>query len=250
MEQLAWPAACQRCGAARASRWIQGGSPVVSKRAAGMQRPRRSSSAGAAGRRRKSRASLAWVGAAGALVLVGLVALAWSGAFRQSGPSQSASGQSATAPAIAAQAAGPSAAQGSAAPDFNARLLGGGSFTLSQQQGKPVLVLFSASWCEPCIPEVNKMAQLQDQFGSQGLQQLVLSVDPGDTEAEFAGLRQQTRGQNLLWGLDPGQKATLAYKIRATDTKVLVDGREQIVFQTVGPTPLETLSDKVAGALR
>src|SRR5712692_3279283 len=71
----------------------------------------------------------------------------------------------------------------SAAPDFTARLLEGGTFNLAEQRGKPVLVLFTASWCSPCIPEVNKMAQIQTEFGARGLRQLVLSVDTTDTEA-------------------------------------------------------------------
>ena len=145
--------------------------------------------------------------------------------------------------------AAPAAESRAPAPDFTAGLLGGGGFTLSQQRGSPVLILFTASWCSPCIPEVNKMAQLQNDFGGRGLRQLVLSVDPSDTEAEFAGLRQRTTGANLLWALDQGQKATLAYRIQATDTKVLVDARGREAFRSVGPTPLETLRQHLSALL-
>ncbi|GEM_PF-6149457 len=89
------------------------------------------------------------------------------------------------------------------------------------------------------------MAQLQQEFGARGLRQLVLSVDPSDTETQFAGLRQQTNGANLMWALDPGQKATLAYRVLATDTKVLVDPRGQIAFRTMGSTSLETLRQHI-----
>lgn len=149
----------------------------------------------------------------------------------------------------AAPAAPPAAEDAAPAPDFTARLLEGGTFTLSEQRGKPVLILFTASWCSSCIPEVNKMAQLQEEFGPRGLRQLVLSVDPGDTEADFAGLRQRTRGANLLWALDPGQKATLAYQVKATDTKVLIDPEGREVFRAVGPTPLELLRQHIAALL-
>lgn len=135
------------------------------------------------------------------------------------------------------------------APDFTARLLGGGSFTLSQQRGQPVLILFTASWCAPCIPEVNKMAQLQERYGARGLRQLVLSVDPGDTEADFDGLRRRTSGGNLFWALDQGQQALRGYQIRAVDTKVLVDQRGRLIFTSIGPTPYETLQQAVVNTL-
>ena len=148
-----------------------------------------------------------------------------------------------------AQVTGEPPVVGNPAPDFTADLLGGGTFKLAEQQGKPVLVLFTASWCTPCIAEVNKMAPLQDQYGAQGLQQLALSIQPGDTAQDFTGLRDKTNGQKLSWGLDAGQKATLAYKVTATDTKVLVDRRGVITWRAVGATPAETLQQQIAAVM-
>ncbi len=146
-----------------------------------------------------------------------------------------------------------SAASGTApvelAADFTASLLGGGAFTLSEQRGHPVLVLFTASWCGDCIPEINKMAQLQLELGGRGLRQLVLSVDPSDTQAQFADFRQRTHGGNLQWALDPGQLATRAYRVRATDTKVLIGPQEQVAWRTMGPTGLEALRQRIVALI-
>lgn len=135
------------------------------------------------------------------------------------------------------------------APDLTVSLLGGGTFDLSRERGHPVLILFTASWCEPCIPEVNKMAQLEDEFAARGLRQVVVSIDPGDTPAGFDGLRQVTKGQKLLWGLDVQQRGMRAYRIQATDTKVLVDAQGRIAFTSVGPTEYQRLRAEVARAL-
>jgi peroxiredoxin len=135
------------------------------------------------------------------------------------------------------------------AADFTASLLGGGAFTLSEQRGHPVLVLFTASWCGDCIPEINKMAQLQQELGGRGLRQLVLSVDPSDTQAQFADFRQRTHGGNLQWALDPGQLATRAYRVRATDTKVLIGPQEQVAWRTMGPTGLEALRQRIVALI-
>lgn len=136
------------------------------------------------------------------------------------------------------------------APEISVPLIDGGTFTLSEQRGHPVLVLFTASWCLPCIAEVNKMAQLHDEFSGQGLRQIVVSIDPGDTAQTFGGLRANTRGDKLPWGLDEGQRAMRAYRIAATDTKVLIDASGRIQFTSVGPTALATLRAEVQKALR
>lgn len=138
---------------------------------------------------------------------------------------------------------------GPQAPDFTVKLLEGGTFSLSQQAGRPVLILFTASWCAPCIPEVNNMASLHEEFDGRGLRQVVISVDPQDTADDLAVLRDRTRGQKLMWALDERQRALRAYGITATDTKVLVDAQGRIVFRSIGPTDLAVLRREVAKLL-
>ena len=54
---------------------------------------------------------------------------------------------------------------GDAAPDFTAVLTDGTEFTLSEQQGKVVLLNFWATWCGPCVREMPAFEKLYGEYG-------------------------------------------------------------------------------------
>jgi thiol-disulfide isomerase/thioredoxin len=78
------------------------------------------------------------------------------------------------------RAAGPAmrVAKTSPAPDFTLDSLDGKSMRLSDLRGKAVLLNFWATWCGPCKIETPWLVELQNQYGSQGLQ--VVGVEMGD----------------------------------------------------------------------
>jgi cytochrome c biogenesis protein CcmG/thiol:disulfide interchange protein DsbE len=67
-----------------------------------------------------------------------------------------------------------------AAPDFTLERLdgAGGELTLSELEGKPLVVNFWASWCIPCKDEAPFLQQTYVKFRDQGL--VVLGVDAQD----------------------------------------------------------------------
>ncbi len=55
--------------------------------------------------------------------------------------------------------------EGDVSPDFTATLTNGTEFTLSDQQGKVVLLNFWATWCSPCVREMPAFEKLYAEYG-------------------------------------------------------------------------------------
>jgi peroxiredoxin len=88
-----------------------------------------------------------------------------------------------------ARSTGPSM-NGTAAPDFTLQTLEGKTVHLSDYRGKGVLLNFWATWCQPCKIEMPWFAELQKQYGPEGLQIVGIAVDEDaspDDLAKFAG---------------------------------------------------------------
>lgn len=64
----------------------------------------------------------------------------------------------------------PSLINGERAPDFEAELLDGNAFALSELQGQYVLIDFWGSWCPPCRKENPELVALYDKYHSASFQ--------------------------------------------------------------------------------
>jgi len=72
---------------------------------------------------------------------------------------------------------------GSPAPDFQLSDLDGKTVSLSDFQGKPVLINFWASWCRPCRVEMPYIQQVSEEWADKGL--VVLAINIGETPSEI-----------------------------------------------------------------
>lgn len=82
----------------------------------------------------------------------------------------------------------PRIAKSAPAPDFTLETLDGKSMSLSDLRGKAVLLNFWATWCSPCKIEMPWFVELQNEYGSQGLQIVGVAMDDASKEdiAKFA----------------------------------------------------------------
>lgn len=70
---------------------------------------------------------------------------------------------------------------GDTAPDFSIVTENGRTMTRSDFGGKLLVLNFWASWCPPCIEELPSLNQFAQQYASQGVVVLGVSIDKNET---------------------------------------------------------------------
>lgn len=75
--------------------------------------------------------------------------------------------------------------EGDTAPDFTAETTTGASFTLSEQNGKVVLLNFWATWCGPCVGEMPAFEKLYKEYGEKVAILAVNCLEDKDTVDQF-----------------------------------------------------------------
>ena len=76
--------------------------------------------------------------------------------------------------------------RGQTAHDFQLKTTTGNTIHLADLRGRAVVLNFWSTTCEPCKVEMPWLAELQKQYGPQGLQILGMAYDPSDVE-DIAG---------------------------------------------------------------
>jgi cytochrome oxidase Cu insertion factor (SCO1/SenC/PrrC family) len=124
---------------------------------------------------------------------------------------------------------------GEQAPDFALTDIDGQSFELSEFQGKPTIVYFSASWCTPCIPETQELARLKGRYPNLSI--LWISVDPaGDSAASLREHRRRYARPDFIYALDTTtNEIAKQYQVHALGTVYLLDRNQVIAFRGVRP---------------
>lgn len=79
---------------------------------------------------------------------------------------------------------------GKPAPGFTVETLDGGGVSLADYRGKAVLVNFWATWCGNCKLEMPWLAELREQYASQGFEVLGILTDNASSE-KIAALTQK-----------------------------------------------------------
>jgi cytochrome c biogenesis protein CcmG, thiol:disulfide interchange protein DsbE len=119
-----------------------------------------------------------------------------------------------------------------AAPGFTVAVLGSSAkkISLSQYDGKPVILNFWASWCTPCQKETPLLARwYKEQHGHVNL----IGLDENDTTAH-AQKFAQAKGVTYPIGFDPQIQVANAYSVSELPQTFFLNAKHQIVSHVYG----------------
>ena len=138
----------------------------------------------------------------------------------------------ASGPAAPAAPAGPRAAADPAAPAFSLPVLGQSAqkISLSDYAGKPLIVNFFASWCEPCQQETPLLARF---YRAEHAKVAIVGLDENDVLGSAMSFTRK-EGVGYPVGFDPEAVAASAYGVAALPQTFFLDARHRIVDRVFG----------------
>lgn len=106
----------------------------------------------------------------------------------------------------------------------------GHTWKLADLRGKPVLINFWASWCEPCRAELPSLQTIFDLYGGQLVVLAVNFKERGERATQF----MRAAGLSLPTPLDRDGAAAKEWGVKIFPTSILVDAEGRVRWRITG----------------
>jgi thiol-disulfide isomerase/thioredoxin len=118
-------------------------------------------------------------------------------------------------------------------PNYEAKLLDGSVFRLSDRRSKVVLLNVWATWCGPCRYEIPELQAMHEKYSPRGLEVVGVSIDDPGMESD---VRTFVQGEKMTYPvvLDPQGRIAELFETTVIPTSVLIDRSGTIVWMHRG----------------
>jgi len=119
-------------------------------------------------------------------------------------------------------------------PNFTLEDMDGDLVELSNEVGGgPILLSFWATWCKPCIEELNDYKKLYNDYQDKGFKMFAISTDDENTVAKVKPL-VKSKGWNFPVLLDTNSDAVRLYYAQSVPFSVILDKKGMIIYSHLG----------------
>ena len=119
------------------------------------------------------------------------------------------------------------------APDYKSITLDGAPVSISDYQGKVILVNLWATWCEPCREEMPALGELHSMFPRSDFEIIGVSIDDPGFEQVIVQTMAEDNLTYPVW-LDPENRFQFAFRTIGVPESFLIDADGQIIHQWKG----------------
>ena len=121
-------------------------------------------------------------------------------------------------------------------PSIEVKTLDGSNFNINkiENNGKPTIISFWATWCKPCKKELNNIAEVYEDWQDEtGVKLVAISIDDTRSMAKVAPFVNASDWDYEIY-LDPNSDLKRAMGVSTVPHTFLLNGKNDIVWQHKG----------------
>ena len=129
-----------------------------------------------------------------------------------------------------------STAQSRTLPSVDVKTLDGSSINITalENNGKPIVISFWATWCKPCKKELNTIAEVYEDWQDEtGVKLVAISIDDTRSMAKVAPYVNASDWDYEVY-LDPNGDLKRAMGVSTVPHTFLLNSKKEIVWQHKG----------------